>query len=102
MFTTGIAHEIRREHILHFTMNKQSLPVTQHRQKRQKTLSRKSLSIPFSNSEPLPAMDPNQHHQISDDTRHPQDISRMLGDNYDDPATKVHTELEYFSCCSLR
>ena len=57
-------------------------------------MSRKSLSIPLSNLEHLPAVDPNQHHQISDDTRHPQDISRMLGDYYDDPATKVHTELE--------
>ena len=54
-----------------------------------KTMSQKYLAIPFSESEHLPAIHPNQHHQISDDTRNSHDISRMLGDYYDDPATKV-------------
>ena len=83
-------------------MKNRSLAVTRNPRKKQKKMSRKSLAVPFSNSEHLPAMDPNKHYQISNDTRHPQDISRMLGEYYDDPATKVHTESSSIPArCSL-
>lgn len=52
-------------------------------------MSRKTFAILFSQMESLPASHPNQHHQISDDTRHSLDISRMLGDYDNDPALKV-------------
>ncbi|KAF8811645.1 hypothetical protein BYT27DRAFT_7006806, partial [Phlegmacium glaucopus] len=55
----------------------------------QKTLSRKSLSISFSQSEHLPPANPDQRYQMSNETRHPHDISKMLGDYYGDPACKV-------------
>ena len=55
-------------------------------------MSWKYFAMPFSESKCLLATHPNQHHQISDDTQHSEDISSMLGDNYDDLVTKVHTE----------
>jgi len=88
LFVAGIAREVHRERILQFTVKKQGLVVDRPR-KKQKIMSPKSLAIPFSHSEHLPPSQPNQHYQISDETRHSHDISRMLGEYYDDPATKV-------------
>ena len=62
---------------------------------------RKSLALPFSHSEHLPPSRPNEHYQISDETRHSLDISRMLGDYYDDPATKVRISNFYVVCTPL-
>ncbi|KAF8800327.1 hypothetical protein BYT27DRAFT_7314007 [Phlegmacium glaucopus] len=102
LYVTGIAREVRHERILQFTVKNQALAITHHARKKQKTMSRKSFAIPFSESERLPASQPNQHHQISDDTRHSHDISRMLGDYYDDPATKDFIpRLKDFALCKI-
>ena len=89
MFASGIAREVRRERILQFKAKKRNLMVVHSARKKQKVLSQKSLSIPFSESERLPPANPDLHYQMSNDTRHPLDISRMLGDCYDDPAFNV-------------
>ena len=67
--------------------------VTRPPQKKQKTISCKSFSIPFSQSEPLPRANLDQHYQMSNETCHPHDITRMLGEHYGDPALEVCTLL---------
>ena len=56
---------------------------------KKKILPCKSLSIPFSQSERLPPANPDQHYQMSHEMCHHHNISRMLGDNYGDPACNV-------------
>lgn len=82
LFALGIAREVRRERILHF---KETNPP----HKKQKKNSRKSISVAFTQSENLPPANPNQRYQMSNETRHPHDISKMLGDFSGDPACNV-------------
>ena len=92
-FAPGIAREVRRERILQFKSKNHHLVVKRPSHKKQKTLSRKSFSMDFSDSERLPCANPDQHYQMSNETRHPHDISRMIGDHYGDPALEVRTVL---------
>jgi len=89
LFASGIAREVCREHILQFTAKNHCLVVERPSRKKQKTILCRSFSIPFSESEGLPPGLPDQHYQMSHETRHSHDISRMLGDHYDDPACNV-------------
>ena len=102
LFASGIAREVCRERILQFTVKNHGLIAERPSRKKQKTLSRKSLSIPFSESERLPPANPDQHYQMSNDTRHPVDISRMLGDCHGDPGCNVRI-ITFLTtiCCSL-
>ena len=100
LFASGIAREVRRERILQFTTKNQGLVIGRPSRKKQKTLSRKSLSIPFSQSERLLPARPDQQYQMSHETRHSHDISRMLGEYYDDPACKVG-RIIFCSCPQL-
>ena len=47
------------------------------------------MQIPFPQSKHLPPANPDQHYQMSHETHHHHDISRMLGDNYGDPTCNV-------------
>ena len=92
-FAPGMAWEVHHEHILQIKAKNHSLVVTCPPQKKKKTISCKSFSIPFSQSEPLPCANPDQHYQMSNETHHPHDITRMLGEHYGDPALEVCTLL---------
>ena len=92
-FAPGIAREVRRERILQFKSKNHHLVVKRPSHKKQKTLSRKSFSIAFSDSERLPSANPDRRYQMSNETRHPHDISRMIGEHYGDPALEVRTVL---------
>jgi hypothetical protein len=92
-FAPGIAREVRRERILQFKAKNHGPVATRPPQKKRKKISGKSFSIPFSQSEPLPRANQDLHYQMSNETRHPHDITMMLGEHYGDPALEVSTLL---------
>src|ERR1700678_447836 len=93
MFAPGIAREVHRERILQFKSKNHHLVVKRPSHKKQKQFLRNPFSIAFSDSERLPCANPDQRYQMSNETRHPHDISRMIGEHYGDPALEVRTVL---------
>ena len=85
-FVRGIARHVRRERILHNLKKKPGLLASRPLQKKQKLNAPKSFVLPFSATEaPPPTGSPNQHYEMSHETKFPIDITTDLGDNLDDP-----------------
>lgn len=83
--TAGIARHIRRERILH---NIRKDREEQHPPRKKRRLD-KSGKKSAENDERLPLAPPEDHYQMSNETRHPIELSTWLGKNEDDPALTV-------------
>ena len=88
-FVCGIARHVRRERILHNMRKKLPLQPPSKKQKLTCT-SQTSFLLPFSATETFQSTSPNQHYEMSHDTKFPIDITIDLGDNLDDPAQTIH------------
>jgi hypothetical protein len=86
----GIAKQTRRERILH-NISKDAGIQMRHAAKKRKLTAKGNPSMPFSTNERMPNAKPEEHYQISDETRHAIGISRYLGEHQDDPAVKVYS-----------
>jgi len=87
-FVRGIARQVRRERIL-YNLNKKPGLLSRPLAKKRKLNAPKGFVLPFSATEIFPTASPNQHYEMSHDTKFPIDITTDLGDNLDDPARVV-------------
>jgi hypothetical protein len=50
---------------------------------------KKNVSLEFTDSDPLPFTSPRVHYHMSESKRYFKNLTEWLGDNTDDPSTKV-------------
>lgn len=94
-FVHGIAWHVWCEWILHNLRKTQNLLLLRLPLKKQKLTSQTSFLLPFSATKSFQSS-PNQHYEMSHETKFPIDITTDLGNNLDDPAQAVHSHISYF------
>lgn len=87
-FAVGIAKHTRRERIL-YNISKDSGIQMHHAAKKTKLSMKGNPSVSFADTEKMPNAKPEEHYQMSDETRHSIPIAQYLGEHKDDPALKV-------------
>lgn len=72
-----------------FNMSNRGHDGRANRKKRKKLNSNPTVGLAFTENKTLPASNPEDHYQMSHETRHRIQLSTWLGDNEDDPALTV-------------